>query len=150
MSDHPEDEGDSPVGYRRPPKHTRFNKGTSGNPRGRPKKQADSPASAIQALLQAPCGTAVINGRRRTLTGQEALDRSMVKGAVAGLVADIADLFAELRARTKDCLKELPAIKVDPDKRRGGIMIVPAILPADEWEALAMPQQAKLIEDSRL
>lgn len=149
MSDDPED-SDEEVGYGKPPRHSQFKKGHSGNPRGRPKKKADSPASAVQALLQAPCGTAVIHGRRRTLTAQEALDRSMVKRALAGSVADAADLFAELRARTKDCLKELPAIKVDPDERKGGIMILPAILPADEWEALALPQQAKLIEDSRL
>jgi Family of unknown function (DUF5681) len=30
------------VGYRRPPKATRFQKGTSGNPSGRPKKPAHS------------------------------------------------------------------------------------------------------------
>lgn len=29
------------VGYMNPPKHTRFKKGKSGNPRGRPRKQAD-------------------------------------------------------------------------------------------------------------
>jgi Family of unknown function (DUF5681) len=29
---------DGPVGYKRPPVHSRFQKGQSGNPRGRPKK----------------------------------------------------------------------------------------------------------------
>ena len=39
------DEDDDRVGYRRPPKHTRFKKGQSGNPRGRPVKRpsADTP-----------------------------------------------------------------------------------------------------------
>lgn len=32
---------DYKVGYGRPPTHTRFQKGTSGNPRGRPRKEAD-------------------------------------------------------------------------------------------------------------
>lgn len=31
------DEADYPVGYKRPPKHCRFRKGVSGNPKGRPK-----------------------------------------------------------------------------------------------------------------
>ena len=31
-----DDEGDHPVGYARPPRHSRFIKGQSGNPRGRP------------------------------------------------------------------------------------------------------------------
>ena len=32
---------DEKVGYKRPPKRTRFKKGQSGNPKGRPKKQND-------------------------------------------------------------------------------------------------------------
>src|SRR6266550_4325321 len=32
----PDEEGDHEVGYRKPPRHTRFTKGQSGNPRGRP------------------------------------------------------------------------------------------------------------------
>lgn len=33
---------------------------------------------------------------------------------------------------------------------KGGVIIVPAIADIDEWEAVAMAQQAKLIEDSRV
>ena len=35
------DENTSTVGYKNPPEHTRFKKGKSGNPRGRPRKQED-------------------------------------------------------------------------------------------------------------
>ena len=35
------DENTSTVGYKNPPEHTRFKKGESGNPRGRPRKQED-------------------------------------------------------------------------------------------------------------
>jgi hypothetical protein len=35
------DENTPYVGYMRPPKHTRFKKGKSGNPRGRPRKRED-------------------------------------------------------------------------------------------------------------
>lgn len=32
--------------------------------------------------------------------------------------------------------------------RKGGVMLVPPILPPDEWEAIAAPMQDKLIADS--
>lgn len=32
--------------------------------------------------------------------------------------------------------------------RKGGVMLVPPILPPDEWEAIAAPMQDKLIQDS--
>ena len=35
------DENTSTVGYMNPPEHTRFKKGKSGNPRGRPRKRED-------------------------------------------------------------------------------------------------------------
>lgn len=35
------DDQNSTVGYMNPPEHTRFKKGKSGNPRGRPRKQED-------------------------------------------------------------------------------------------------------------
>ena len=37
MSRRPKKPGDYPVGYGRPPSHTRFRKGVSGNPGGRPR-----------------------------------------------------------------------------------------------------------------
>lgn len=33
--------GNHPIGYKKPPKHTQFKKGQSGNPRGRPKRSDD-------------------------------------------------------------------------------------------------------------
>lgn len=32
--------------------------------------------------------------------------------------------------------------------RRGGVMLSPAILPMDEWEAIAIPAQAKLVTET--
>jgi len=42
---------DYKIGYRRPPHHTRFRKGHSGNPRGRPKGSPNVPAE-MQRLLR--------------------------------------------------------------------------------------------------
>lgn len=33
--------------------------------------------------------------------------------------------------------------------RRGGVMVVPAILPVDVWEAQALASQEKLVADAR-
>jgi hypothetical protein len=39
------------VGYGRPPRHTRFRKGRSGNPKGRPKVGADSRITETERSL---------------------------------------------------------------------------------------------------
>ena len=52
MSAH--DEDDDRVGYRRPPRHTQFKKGQSGNPRGRPVKRpsADTPGEIGRVIRE--------------------------------------------------------------------------------------------------
>jgi hypothetical protein len=45
---------ESEVGRGKPPKHTRFKKGTSGNPRGRPKRQANELGKIINDVANAP------------------------------------------------------------------------------------------------
>ena len=42
---------DSKVGYGKPPKHSRFKKGQSGNPRGKPRGTKNSATLLRQALL---------------------------------------------------------------------------------------------------
>lgn len=42
---------DYDVGYKKPPEHTQFKKGQSGNPKGRPPKKREVEASDITALL---------------------------------------------------------------------------------------------------
>ena len=43
-------ERDDTVGYKKPPKWTRFTKGTSGNPKGRPKKSLNT-ATIVKSIL---------------------------------------------------------------------------------------------------
>ena len=74
------DEDDYAVGYGKPPLHTRFRKGRSGNPRGRPRAPKTIAALLGAALDQKiPAGG---DGRRRRITKREAIvanlvDRSM-------------------------------------------------------------------------
>jgi hypothetical protein len=77
-------ESDYKVGPGKPPLHTRFTKGQSGNPRGRQPK--DLPALLVAALNQPV--TVTENGRRRQITKREAVIAQLVdKSATADLRA---------------------------------------------------------------
>jgi Family of unknown function (DUF5681) len=64
------------VGYRRPPKHSRFRPGRSGNPAGRPKRSATF-RNALLTELALP-------GKQRQRTKLEGLVRCLVDAAIAG------------------------------------------------------------------
>ena len=79
-----DDEQDYKVGPGRPPLHTRFRKGQSGNPGGRRKKQL--PALLADALNETVFVT--IDGERREITKREAIVHQLVnKSTTADLRA---------------------------------------------------------------
>jgi hypothetical protein len=87
--------------YRKPPLHTRFKKGQSGNPRGRPKKN-------LAALLAAALNEkvkATVDGKRKQVTKREAVITQLVNKSAS----------AELRA-TKMLIEMMRDIekKADP------------------------------------
>jgi hypothetical protein len=72
---------DDSVGYRRPPKNTRFTKGTSGNPAGRPR------ARHLQAPYEAVLGQLVTireGGAERRVTAAEAFLLQLAKRGIEG------------------------------------------------------------------
>ena len=69
-----ENKRDYEVGRGKPPLHTRFKKGQSGNPRGRPAKNL--PALLIAALNEPMFVTT--DGRRRKITKREAVVAQLV------------------------------------------------------------------------
>jgi hypothetical protein len=75
-------DGSDAVGYGKPPKATRFRKGQSGNPKGRPKGKLNL-ATVILRALEAKV---VINenGRRRVVTKREAAIMQLVNKAASG------------------------------------------------------------------
>jgi hypothetical protein len=78
-SDH---KGDYEVGYRKPPRHTRFNKGQSGNPKGRP-----GGAKNLSTLLSEALNEPVIvaeNGGRRTISKRQAIIKQLVNQSAKG------------------------------------------------------------------
>jgi len=81
MSDNSED--DYEVGYRKPPKSTRFKKGQSGNPRGRPKKLASTVAGQV-ARLMGEQYSARVSGEVVSMTGEEMIARRLMEKALKG------------------------------------------------------------------
>ena len=67
--DKADDKPDYKVGYKKPPLHTRFRKGQSGNPRGRPRGSKNFSTLLADALNEPVVVTE--DGRRRKITKRE-------------------------------------------------------------------------------
>src|SRR6516225_3957502 len=67
---------DYEVGYGKPPRHTQFEKGQSGNPRGRPSGSKNLATLVNEALNETVI--VVENGRRRTIPQREAFAKQVV------------------------------------------------------------------------
>jgi hypothetical protein len=70
------------VGYRKPPKKSQFQKGTSGNPKGRPKGSSNLRAQFTRILEE----RVIVNdnGRRKSITKREATLKQQVNKAASG------------------------------------------------------------------
>ena len=66
-----------------PPASTRFRKGQSGNPRGRPRKKPDPRPSAFDVVIDRML-TIVQGGEQREVTVDEALQHKTYQNAIAG------------------------------------------------------------------
>jgi len=85
------------VGYRKPPRHTQFQKGQSGNPGGRPRR---SPARRLEelALYEAYRTTIVMeDGRAEPMAAIQAVLRRQLQIAASGNVRAQRDILAMIR-----------------------------------------------------
>ncbi len=80
------------VGYRSPPAATRFRKGVSGNPQGRPKGSLNVATVLTKALREKV--TITEKGRRKTVTKLEAALKQLVNKAAAGDLRALRHLTA--------------------------------------------------------
>jgi hypothetical protein len=91
-------------GYKRPPKATQFKPGTSGNPRGRPKKPRDLEDDLIEMLSKNI--TVREDGKLRKISRQKAILRKLLSQALQG---DAKALSSILSMRMKfDATREAP------------------------------------------
>jgi hypothetical protein len=83
------------VGYGKPPLHTRFQKGRSGNPNGRPRGRKNMSTLLSDALN----GSVVVveNGRRKRITKREAIVTQLVNRSASADLKATQIVLAMLR-----------------------------------------------------
>src|SRR5271154_3146512 len=98
----PSDEGPAyEVGYRKPPRRTRFKPGQSGNPRGRPKGAKDLSSLFTDALNELVVVTE--NGRRRKVSKCRAFVTQLVNQSAKGdrhAIKILLDILRDIEARS--------------------------------------------------
>ncbi len=118
-----DEERDYEVGKGRPPKETRWKKGQSGNPRGRPKSRKPGPVD-VTAVLETPV-QARVRGREIKMSLFEASFRRLAKRAVDGHLPAI-------RKFLKAC-EQYGVIAPHPPEVAGGVVTAPEGVDFQEW-----------------
>ena len=93
------------VGPGRPPKHSQFRKGQSGNPNGRPKGTLNV-ATVLEKILREKV-VVNENGQRRTITKLEAALKQLVNKALMGDMGAFMSAFKVLSALVHSAEEEV-------------------------------------------
>jgi hypothetical protein len=110
---------DYEVGYGKPPRHTRFKKGQSGNPRGRAAGAKNLKTLLIQALNELVIVSD--NGGHRKITKREAIVTQLVnRSATADFraIKILVDLVGDIEGHTEPASPETAALVLLPDNNR--------------------------------
>jgi hypothetical protein len=97
-----DDEGDYEVGYGKPPRHTRFKRGQSGNPRGRPPGAKNLSTLLNEALNELVAVTE--NGGRKSISKRQAAFKQLVNEAAKGnwrALKLLVDILQDIERRTE-------------------------------------------------
>jgi Family of unknown function (DUF5681) len=128
------------VGYGKPPKHTRFVKGKSGNPKGRGKGVRNF-ATEIQDELNTRVPITE-NGRRKKITKRKAIAKQLVNKAATGDPKAIPVLLNETRLHEAGSAATAPGPEVlcRPEDRLVMANIVKRIREAEIPSPEALPE----------
>lgn len=115
------------VGYKRPPRHTRFQKGRSGNPRGRPKGAVN--VATIVTKMTSTSHVVRIDGQKKRMSGAEIVLQQLFKKAMTGdhkaaqLVINLIreNETKEARAAAASATSTAPDASAAPDETLGEI-----------------------------
>jgi hypothetical protein len=118
--------GDYGVGYGKPPKHSQFKSGQSGNPNGAPRKQNREMVD-VAATLSEPIAVKK-EGKSHEMQPFEASMRSLVRRGL-----NDGDLGAILKF-LENCEK-YGVIKPRPEETGGGVIQAPKGVDFNEWFA---------------
>lgn len=119
---------DDKIGYGKPPKHTRFKSGQSGNPKGRPKGSRNI-AIIINEILGGMV-TVKENGEEKRVNRAQVIAMQSVAKAMKGdnrstefIAKTQAQIHREQEARAKE----------DKEKNYGGVLVAPAGKSPEQW-----------------
>jgi hypothetical protein len=138
------------VGYGTPPVATRFRKGVSGNPRGRPRGSLNVATVFTKTLLE----KVVINenGQRKTVTKLEAALKQMVNKAASGdirALRELLELARDAEARQNAPGVQTPVIEELDQEVIDGIMQRLRAVKEDGQEIQDATQEANDVDDQR-
>jgi len=108
---------DYEIGYGKPPRHTRFKPGQSGNPRGRP-----SGSKNLKTLLSDALNEPVViadNGGRRRVSKREAIVAQLVNRSATAdwrAVKILLDILCDLEGQTDPASSETSAFTAADEK----------------------------------
>jgi RNA polymerase-interacting CarD/CdnL/TRCF family regulator len=102
-----DDGPNSTSGYKRPPLHTQFKPGQSGNPSGRPKKKATTFVEALERELSRKISV-VEGGERQKISKLDAIVKQQTNKAASGDLKATALLLGVLAKRQSEGLETLP------------------------------------------
>lgn len=88
------------VGYRKPPEQSKFVKGKSGNPKGRPKGSGNLSTLIQKSGLRRV--NVVVNGRKKSVTLIEACILQLTQKAVSGDVKTILQFLSLLKEAAEE------------------------------------------------
>jgi hypothetical protein len=141
------------VGFGKPPRSTRFKRGKSGNPAGRP-RGAKNFATALEQELKSRV-IVTENGRRKRVSKREVIAKQLVNKAAGGDLKAIPLLLSETRVREGEAAGAGPSQFFETPEDHVVFENIIARIRSSSPEALTSPSIAqrkrpKIIRKSRL